>query len=63
MGQVYWFCHIIRTDASTIAARSAMADGMFPFFIVGTSLGLSFYVGRYLTTHLTLLFARYADAP
>jgi hypothetical protein len=45
----YWFCHVIGMDASTIAARSASPKGVFPFFIIGTALGLSFNVGRYLT--------------
>jgi hypothetical protein len=47
--RLYWFCHNIGTDASTIAARSALLKGIFPFFVVGTALGLSFNVGRYLT--------------
>ncbi len=44
--RLYWFCHNIGTDASTIAARSALPKGVFPFFIVGTALGLSFNVQR-----------------
>jgi hypothetical protein len=47
--RLYWFCHDIRTDACTIAARSASPKGIFPFIIVGTALGLSFNVGRCLT--------------
>jgi hypothetical protein len=47
--RLYWFCHVTGMDASMIAARSASLNGMFPFFVVGTALGLSFNVGRYLT--------------
>jgi hypothetical protein len=45
----YWFCHDIGTDDSTMAARSASPKGIFPFFVVGTALELSFNVGRCLT--------------
>jgi hypothetical protein len=44
-----WFYHVIGTDISMIAARSVLPKGIFPFFVVGTALGLSFNVGRYLT--------------
>jgi hypothetical protein len=47
--RMYWFCHIIDTDTSTIVARSALLKGMFPLSVIGTALGLSFNVGRYLT--------------
>jgi hypothetical protein len=47
--RLYSFCHDIGTDASTMVARSASPKGIFPFFIVGTALGLSFNVGRCLT--------------
>jgi hypothetical protein len=47
--RLYWFCHDIGADASTIMARSALPKGMFTFFVVGTALGLSFNEGRYLT--------------
>jgi hypothetical protein len=47
--RLYWFCHNIRTDASTIPARSALPKGIFPFFVIGAALGLSFNVGRCLT--------------
>jgi hypothetical protein len=47
--RLYWFCHGIRTDDSTTLARSALPKGIFPFFIVGTALELSFNVGRCLT--------------
>jgi hypothetical protein len=50
--RLYWFCHNIGTDASTISARSALPKGIFPFFVVGTALGLSFNVGRCLTWSL-----------
>jgi hypothetical protein len=44
--RLYWFCHIIGTDTSTIVARSALTKRMFPFFVLGTALGLSCNVGR-----------------
>ncbi len=47
--KLYWFCHDIGTDDSTMAARSASPKGIFPFFVVGTALELSFNVGRCLT--------------
>jgi hypothetical protein len=47
--RLYWFCHNIGTDTSTMAARSALLKGIFPFFVVGTALGLSFNVERCLT--------------
>jgi hypothetical protein len=47
--RLYWFCHDIGTDNSTMPARSALLKGIFPFFIVGTALELSFSVGRCLT--------------
>jgi hypothetical protein len=47
--RLYWFCHDIGTENSTMAARSASPKGIFPFFVVGTSLELSFNVGRCLT--------------
>ncbi len=47
--RLHWFCHDIGTDASTIAARSALQKGIFPFFVIGTALRLSFNVGRCLT--------------
>ncbi len=47
--RLYWFCHDIGTDNSTMAARSASLKGIFPFFVVGTALELSFNVGRCLT--------------
>jgi hypothetical protein len=31
--RLYWFCHNIRTDNSTMAARSALLKGILPFFI------------------------------
>jgi hypothetical protein len=40
--RLYWFCHDIGTDNSTMAARSASPKGIFPFFVVGTALELSF---------------------
>jgi hypothetical protein len=49
---LYWFCYNIGTDASAIAARSALLKRMFPFFVIGRILGLSFNVGRYLAYHL-----------
>ena len=42
--RLYWFFHNIGTDASMIAARSALPKHSF---VVGTVLGLSFNVGRY----------------
>ncbi len=36
--RLFWFCHDIRTDNSTMAARSASLKGIFPFFVVD-SLG------------------------
>jgi hypothetical protein len=38
---LYWFCHVIGTDASMIAARSALPKGTFtfPFFIINTPWG------------------------
>jgi hypothetical protein len=47
--RLYWFCHNIGTDDSTMAARSALPKGIFPFFVAGTALELSFNVGRCLT--------------
>jgi hypothetical protein len=47
--RLYWFFHVIGTDASMIAARSALPKRIFPFFVVGTASWLSFNVGRYLT--------------
>jgi hypothetical protein len=47
--RLYWFYHDIGTDASTIIARSALPKGIFPIFVVGAALGLSFNVGRCLT--------------
>ncbi len=47
--RLYWFCHNIGTDDSTMAARSALPKEIFPFFVVGTALELSFNVGRCLT--------------
>jgi hypothetical protein len=47
--RLYWFCHNIGTDNSTMAARPALPKGIFPFFVVGTALELSFNVGRCLT--------------
>ncbi len=47
--RLYWFCHNVGTDNSTMAARSALPKGMLPFFVVGTALELSFNVGRCLT--------------
>ncbi len=47
--RLYWFCHDIEVDDSTMAPRSALPKGIFPFFVVGTALELSFNVGRCLT--------------
>jgi hypothetical protein len=47
--RLYWFCHNIGTDASTMVARSALPKRIFPYFIVGTALGLSFNIGSCLT--------------
>jgi hypothetical protein len=47
--RLYWFCHIIGTDASMIAARSASLKGAFPFFVVVIAFGLSFNMARCLT--------------
>ena len=47
--RLYWFCHDIETDDSTMAARSALLKGIFPFFIFSTALELSFIIGRCLT--------------
>jgi hypothetical protein len=47
--KLYWFCHDIGTDNSTMAARSALLKGIFPYFVVGTAVELSFNVGRCLT--------------
>jgi hypothetical protein len=47
--RLYWFCHDIGTDDSTMAARSALLKGIIPFFDIGTALELSFNVGRCLT--------------
>jgi hypothetical protein len=47
--RLYWFCHDIRTDVSAMMARSVSTKGIFPFFVVGTALKLSFNVGRCLT--------------
>ncbi len=44
--RLYWFCHNIGTDNSTMVARSALPKGIFPFFVVGIALELSFNVGR-----------------
>jgi hypothetical protein len=44
-----WFCHDIGTDNSTMAARSALPKGIFPYFVVSTALEMSFNVGRCLT--------------
>jgi hypothetical protein len=46
--RLYWFYHKIRTDDSTMAARSASPKGVFTFFVVGTALELSFNIGRCL---------------
>jgi hypothetical protein len=47
--RLYWFYHTIGTEDSTMAARSALPKGIFPFFVVGTALELSFNVWRCLT--------------
>ncbi len=47
--RLYWFCHDIGTDDSTMAARSALPKGIFPFFVVSIALELFFNVGRCLT--------------
>ncbi len=47
--RLYRFCHNIGTDDSTMVARSALPKGIFPFFVVGTVLELSFNVDRCLT--------------
>ncbi len=47
--RLYWFCHVIGTDASMIAARSALPNGKFSFFVINTALGLSFSMRRCLT--------------
>ncbi len=47
--RLYWSCHDIETDYSTMVARSALPKGILPFFVVGTALELSFNVGRCLT--------------
>jgi hypothetical protein len=58
--RLYWFCHVIGTDASKIVvAKLALLKRMFPFFIVMTALGLSFNIGRCL--HSTLPCNIYAD--
>jgi hypothetical protein len=44
--RLYWFCHIIGTDASTIAARSALPKGTFPFFIASTAFGAVLQCGE-----------------
>ncbi len=47
--RLYWFCHDIGTETSTMATRSASPKGMFPFFVIGTALELFFNVGRCVT--------------
>jgi hypothetical protein len=36
--RLYWFCHDIGTDDSTMAARSAFPKRILPFFVVGTAI-------------------------
>jgi hypothetical protein len=43
--RLYWFCHVIGTDTSRIAARSASPKGTFPFFVVNTASGAVFQCG------------------
>jgi hypothetical protein len=43
--RLYWFCHDIGTDNSTMAAESVSPKGIFLFFVVGTALELSFNEG------------------
>ncbi len=38
--RLYWFYHIIGTDASMIATRSAFLKGTFPFFVIVTAFVL-----------------------
>ncbi len=47
--RLYWFCHVIETDVSTLGARSALPKEIFPLFVIDTALGVSFNVGRCLT--------------
>ncbi len=47
--RLYWFCHDIETDNSTMAAKSALPKGIFYFLVVSTALELSFNIGRCLT--------------
>jgi hypothetical protein len=47
--RLYWLCHDIGTDNSTMVARLALPKGTLPFFVISTALELAFNVGRCLT--------------
>jgi hypothetical protein len=54
----YWFCHMMGTEASRIAARSALLKGILPFFGCN-SLGAVLQHREVLQVPIQYLNARY----